>query len=368
MKIKNQITVIGAGNGGKAMAAHIALLGHPVALFNRTFEHISVIAERGGIDLDFPEGISGFGSLALVTSDMDAALKESSLVMVVVPSSGHREIARMAAPYLRDDHTVILHPGRTGGTIEFCEVLRQQGIKTRPLVGEAETFIFASRSEGPSHVRIFRMKDSVPLATLPANRTHEALEAVHRVYPQFIHGKNVLSTGLNNMGAIFHPALALLNMGWIEARQGDFEFYVDGVTPSVAKVLEVLDRERVTVGSSLGLHTRTGLQWLEMAYNAHGQDLYQAMHNQSGYVGIKAPQTMNHRYITEEIPMSLVPISSLGKQFGVSTLAIDSIIRLSCFIHGTDYWRRGRTVETLGIQGLSVGELTHFVETGERPD
>lgn len=366
MEKHSRITVIGAGNGGKAMAAHIALMGHEVALYNRTFDHISVIAERSGIDLDYPEGPSGFGKLALVTSDMEAALKDSSLIMVVVPSTGHRDIAALAAPYLRDDHIVILHPGRTGGTIEFCEVLRQQGIKTNPLIGEAETFIFASRSEGPNHVRIFRMKESVPMATLPAKRTEEALEAVKHVYPQYINGGNVLSTGLNNMGAIFHPALALLNMGWIEARLGDFEFYVDGVTPSVAKVLEVLDRERVTVGSALGLRTRTGLQWLEMAYNAHGADLYEAMHNQSGYVGIKAPQTMNHRYITEEIPMSLVPISSLGAQYGVSTRGIDSIIRLSCFIHNTDYWRRGRTVEQLGIKGLSVGELTHFVETGER--
>ena len=36
-------TVIGAGHGGKAMAAHLALMGFPVVLFNRTPERISAI-------------------------------------------------------------------------------------------------------------------------------------------------------------------------------------------------------------------------------------------------------------------------------------------------------------------------------------
>ena len=61
---------------------------------------------------------------------------------------------------------------------------------------------------------------------------------------------NVLQTGLNNMGAIFHPALTILNTGWIESTHGDYQFYIDGATPSVAKVLSALDRERVTVASS----------------------------------------------------------------------------------------------------------------------
>jgi len=46
---------------------------------------------------------------------------------------------------------------------------------------------------------------------------------------------------------------------------------------------------------------------------------------------------------------------------GVSVRVMDAIIRLACVIHSTDYWRRGRTVEKLGIQHLSVAELLHFV-------
>jgi opine dehydrogenase len=358
-------TVIGAGHGGKAMAAHLALMGFKVTLYNRTFEHIEVIQKRGGIDLESYDGWPhGFGKLVLATSDIKKALAKAQVIMVVVPSSAHMDIAKVCAPHLRNGQMVILHPGRTCGAIEFQMTLESQGCKAQVIVAEAETFIYASRSDGPAQARIFRIKEAVPLAALPAIRTQVVLDAILPAYPQFIDGVNVLNTGLNNMGAIFHPCLTLLNAGWIESTHGDFEFYIDGVTPSTARVLEVLDRERVTVASSVGVRARTAMEWLQLAYNASGEDLNEAIHNQPGYYGIKAPNTMHHRYIFEDVPMSLVPIASFGERYGVSVRGIESIVRLACIVHRTDYWKRGRTLERLGINHLSVSELTHFVNEG----
>src|SRR5512136_1797601 len=99
---KTRYTVIGAGHGGKAMAAHLALLGFPVTLYNRTPENIAAIVKRGGIDLEsFQGGPCGFGELVLATSDLAVALAEAEVVMVVVPSSAHGDVARVAAPHLR---------------------------------------------------------------------------------------------------------------------------------------------------------------------------------------------------------------------------------------------------------------------------
>jgi opine dehydrogenase len=365
MTTPEKYAVIGAGHGGKAMAAHLALMGFKVTLFNRTADHISVIKKRGGIELESAEGgPHGFGKLAKVTSDMAEALKDAAIIMIVVPSSAHADVAQKAAPFLKDGQIVILHPGRTCGAIEFTKVIRDNGCKTGVTVAEAETFIYASRSDGPAQARIFRIKEAVPLAALPATRTQQVLDAIAPAYPQFIDGVNVLQTGLNNMGAIFHPALTLLNAGWIEATHGDYQFYIDGVTPSVARVLEALDRERVTVASSLGIRARTALEWLKLAYDTIGEDLHEAIQNQPGYYGIKAPSTLSHRYIFEDVPMSLVPIASLGERYGVSVRGMDAIIRLACIVHRTDYWRRGRTLDKLGINELSVGELTRYANEG----
>ena len=356
-------TVIGAGHGGKAMAAHMALMGLSVALYNRTPENVASIKSRGGIELEsFEGGPRGFGELRLVTSDLQEALKESDVIMIVVPSSAHASIARQVASFLRDGQIVILHPGRTCGAIEFRQVLWEQGCQAEVIISEAETFIYASRSDGPAQARIFRIKDAVPLAALPATDTPRVLEVIHEAYPLYIDGVDVLHTGLNNMGAIFHPALSLLNTGWIEATHGDYQFYIDGVTPSVARVLEVLDRERVTVASSIGVRARTAMEWLKMAYDATGDDLHEAIHNQPGYYGIKAPYSLNHRYIFEDVPMSLVPIAALAQRYGVSVRGMESFIRLASIMHRTDYWRRGRTLDKLGIENFSVSELTQFVK------
>lgn len=365
MTFPTRYTVIGAGHGGKTMAAHLALMGKEVTIYNRTFTHIEVLSKRRGIELDsYQGGPRGFGTIQKATSDMEEALKDAQVVMLVVPSSAHADLANVMAPFMKDGQIIILNPGRTCGAIEFDMVRRKAGSNAKILLAEAETFIYASRADGPAQARIFRIKEAVPMAALPAIYTDEILEAISDVYPQFINGINVLHTGMNNMGAIFHPALTILNAGRIESTHGDFEFYIDGVTPSVATVLESLDRERVTVASSLGIRARTAMEWLELAYNVKGKDLHESIHNQEGYFGIKAPSTLNHRYIFEDVPMSLMPIASIGKQYGISVRAMDSIIRLACIIHQTDYYRRGRTIEKLGIQNLSVGELKRYVNEG----
>ena len=362
-KSKTRYTVIGAGNGGKAMAAHLAIMGFEVTLYNRTFDNIAAIQKRNGITLESedPAGPRGFGRLACVTSDMKVAIENCDIAMVVTPAYAHYNIAHEAAPYLQNDQIVVLNPGRTLGAIEFNRVLDEEGCTNGVTIAETQTFIYASRSDGPANARIFRIKDAVPLAALPATETPRVLEKLALAYPQFIDGGDVLQTGINNIGAIFHPTISIFNAGWIEATTGDFQFYLDGVTPTVARLMEVLDRERVTVASAVGVEAVTAREWLRMAYNAEGENLYEAIHNQPGYRGINAPTTLTHRYLTEDIPMSLVPIASLGNHYGVSVRGMESIIRIGCIAHQTDYWRRGRTLERLGIRHLSVSELTRYV-------
>ncbi len=369
MNQPTRYTVIGAGHGGKSMAAHLSIMGFPTTLFNRTPERVAPIIKRGGLDLECNDGgPCGFGRLQCITSNYGEALANADVVMVVTPSSAHREVAAACAPHLRDGQTVVLNPGRTCGAIEFNKVLCDHGCHADVTVAEAGTFIYAARSDGPAQARIFRIKEAVPLAALPATRTERVLEALCPAYPQFIDGGNVLKTSLDNMGAIFHPALTLLNAGWIEATHGNFQFYIEGVTQSVSHVLAALDRERVTVAAALGIRAQTALEWLRMAYDATGEDLNEAIHNQPGYYGIQAPPTLNHRYIFEDVPMSLVPIAALGQRYGVSVHAMDAIIRLACVIHRTDFWRRGRTLDKLGITDLSVSELVRYVEDGVRED
>ncbi|MEW6244642.1 MAG: NAD/NADP octopine/nopaline dehydrogenase family protein [Bacillota bacterium] len=357
-----EITVIGAGHGGQAMAGHLAYKGFSVTLYNRSPERVETIRVRGGIFLDGE--VRGFGPLRLVTSDMEEALHRAKLIMVVTPATAHGSVAEAAAPFVKDGQIFMLHPGRTGGALEFRQVLKERKVTADVTVAEAQTFIYAARRTGPAQVRIFRIKNTVPLAALPASRTDDVIKAVRHAYPQFIPAENVLKTSMDNIGAVFHPTITLFNAGWIEATHGEFDYYSQGVTPSVALALEAVDRERVAVAHALGVRALTALEWLETAYSAIGADLYEAMQNNEGYKGIKAPPTLRHRYLFEDIPASLVPIVSIGQMLGVPTPTMRAMIHLGCALHGTDYWETGRTVEKLGIAGMSPADIRRLVYEG----
>lgn len=360
-----QITVVGAGHGGKAMAAHLSLLGAEVTLYNRTWKHIEAIAERGGVLVKSNEDVYGFGEMANVTSDLEEAIGRSRLIMLVVPAFAHAELAQKMSKYLQPGQIVVLNPGRTFGALEFRKVLLENQCTANVTVAEAQTFLYASRSDGPAQAFIHRIKEAVPLAAFPATNTREVLDTLKPYFPQFINGKTILYTGLNNIGAIFHPTIMMYNLGRIESTGRDFQFYIEGVTPSVAKLMEAVDRERVRIGRMLGIEIITAKEWLKLAYDADGENLYEAIQNQEGYRGINAPTTVNHRYINEDIPMSLVPMASLGEMLGIRVRGMTSIIRQACIIRERDFWAVGRTVESLGLSHLHSEDLLTLVMDGE---
>jgi len=357
--------VIGAGHGGKAMAGDLASRGFRVHLFNRTPSRIEAIRLRGGIALETEKGDTCFGPIEVVTADIPQALEGVEVVMVVVPASAHRDIARLCAPHLQDGQIVVLNPGRTGGALEFRRVLHQAGCTAQVLVAEAQTLICSSRSTDLAEAKIFRLKSLVSVAALPATDTPAVLEAVHPAYPQFVPAKNVLYTSLDNMGAVLHPALAILNSGRIEGTQGAFQFYVEGATHGVARVLEAVDEERIAVASTLGVRPMTALEWLRSAYASPGSNLCEAIQSNPTYQGVGAPRTLAHRYISEDVPMSLVPMADLGRHFGVRTPVMDSLITLASTLHDKDYWAAGRTMERLGLEGWSVEQISHYVNGGD---
>ena len=81
------------------------------------------------------------------------------------------------------------------------------GCKAQVILGEAQTLYTPA---GISiRVRIFGVKNNIPIAALPGNLTAELVAKLHKIL-QFVPGDNVLKTSLNNIGAIFHPALTVL--------------------------------------------------------------------------------------------------------------------------------------------------------------
>jgi len=352
--------VIGAGSGGLAMAGHLALLGHGVALYNRSAERISEIEERGGVSL---RGVvEGLGRIELASSNIAEVVSQADVIMIVVPAFAHRDVAELCAPHLRDGQAVLLTPGRTGGAIEFRRVLERAGTREKVQVAEAQTILHTCRvGSVPAEVTIFSVKQQVPVAALPARDTDDVLARIRETFSQFTRAESVLSTSLGNVGAILHPAPTLLNVGWIETMRTQFLHYYEGITPSVARLLEQMDSERLAIASAIGVSVPSVTEWLESVYGARGGSLFDTIQATDAYREVYAPQTIQHRYLYEDVPTGLVPMASLGDVVGVDTPRMDLVIELACGICGVDFWARGRTVEALGLSGLDAEGLRRFV-------
>ncbi|MFU0782071.1 MAG: Glycerol-3-phosphate dehydrogenase [Thermoanaerobacterium thermosaccharolyticum] len=351
-------SVIGAGNGGQAMAAHLSLMGFTVNLYNRTREKLIPILNNGGIYLE--GAICGFAKLNMITDSMEDAIRDVDIIMVTIPASGHSDVAYEMLPYLKSGQIIVLNPGRTFGAIEFYNIIRARS-DLNVVISETDTFIYACRSND-GRGKIFRIKDVVSLASIPSWKTNYVVDLLKLAYTQIVPAENVLETSLNNIGSIFHPAPTLLNSARIETTEGSFQYYLEGISPSVAKILERMDRERVAVAHALGVNAITALDWLKDTYGVVSDNLYEAIQNTDAYKGLLAPRTLDCRYIFEDVPMSLVPISSIGRQLGISTHTIDSIIHLASCMHEKNYWKIGRTVGKLGLEGKSVAEIKEMIE------
>jgi len=123
----------------------------------------------------------------------------------------------------------------------------------------------------------------------------------------------------------------------------------------------------LAVAQAFGVKLDSAGEWLLKSYEGvTGETLYERIHSNRAYEGIKAPRSLKVRHILEDVPTGLVPIASLGALAGVSTPAIRAVTDICCALLDRDFWAEGRSAENLGLAGMSVGEIREFVNTGLR--
>jgi opine dehydrogenase len=354
---------LGAGHGGLALAAYLAKQGHGVTLWNRSPDRIEPVSALGGIRLRLAGAPATFIPIMAATSNIAKALANVRVVFVAVPASGHADVARACAPYLRDGQTVLLLPGRTGGALEFRRVLLEEGCQADILLGEANSFPFAARNLGQAEAVIYGAKAELMAAALPARRTDELVAECRPFLPMLTSARSVLHTGLSNLGAILHPTITLLNADRIE-RQETFDFYTEGVTPAVAGVLAAADAERLRIAHAYGESVESLTEWIASAYGHHASSVEHAVAGNPAYVGIKAPLTIHHRYLVEDVPTGLIPLIELGAAAGLALPTLRSLVTLAERHLGEEISHRPRSLQSLGLAGLSVAGICSVIASG----
>ena len=236
----------------------------------------------------------------------------------------------------------------------------EAGCKKRYYLGEAQTLVYACRAVENGVVNVIGIKDDVLLAALPASDTDYIIKAINPLYPCFKNTDNVLHTGFENIGAIFHPCVCLFNAATIE-RQNEFWFYRD-MTERIATFIEKFDTERLAVGKAYGIDLLGVREWIKFAYNnTEGESLCERMKNNPAYYDIKGPGSIFTRQLTEDIPTGVLPIMELGKAAGVPTPLFQSMISIIESLLGMDLHTEGRSLKNLGLEGMNKEEIVKYI-------
>ncbi len=357
------VAVLGAGAGGCAVAHRFAVEGFRVSLYDVDERRIRGIKRRGGVKARGE--IEGFQEIEAY-AELPEALRDVDFVVAVVPRYAHQPLAEALAPHLKG-RPIILLPESTFGALHLAKTLRERG-ERHSAVGGTPTLPYAARLIEPGVVDVYLIVKTLLFAVFPASETEEFMELLEGVYPQVVRAENILETSLNNGNPVTHPAPALLNAARIEAGE-DFFFYREGITPSIAWINQRVDEERLSLCRALGLREIDVIERLKMLgyIDFETNNLYEAYAKSRPFSRIKAPKTLQHRYITEDIPYGLVSYASLGDLIGVETPTMDTLINLASLLMNVDYWAEGITMRKLGLEELTVEKLKEFVEVGASP-
>jgi opine dehydrogenase len=361
-----RVAVLGAGNGGQALSAHLALKGFTVHLYEDPVlkANLEGIRKNGGIRLQ--GALEGFGKLDLITENISEALQQVQFIFLPVPSFAQEPLFKRMLPHLQDGQTLVLIPGNFG-SLALLKLIRESGTKTAVTLAETNTLPYACRQIESGLVDVWGVKTTISVAALPAEETESLLPRLSAVFPIPLRpARNVLEIGLSNANMIVHCPTILMNAGWIESTGGNFRFYTEGMSPSVCRVMEAMDRERMEIGEKYGLELVSVAEWLRVTYDLEGESLHQLLSTSPVYGGHgpDAPKKLNHRYITEDVPFLLVPTISLGKAGGIEAPIIGSIISLAGTVIDSDFYRDGRNFTRMGLAGLKVDQIRQVVEKG----
>ncbi|WP_308816636.1 NAD/NADP octopine/nopaline dehydrogenase family protein [Pseudonocardia alni] len=354
------IAVIGAGNVGQAISAHMTLLGHDVRLYSPWDTDFADLRAHDGIQLTGE--VEGRATPALLTTDLRRAVTGTDTVVVAAPAFAHASLSEQLAGIVEPDQLVLFQPAVLGSAVELSGHLAKAGRAPCP-IAETATSLYTCRLRGPAQVYIGAIKNAVYLAAVPSVEIDTVTGRLAAYFGQrYTPGGDTLSVGLTNCNAIYHVPPAVLNIKTVE--DADRHPLHSLVTPRIAEVVHALDLERLALARALGVETISFWEFLESAYGVTDGSHVDRIVQGYGRQAFPEPDSLTHRYFTEDIPFGMVTWSSLATQVGLAMPLNDSLIRLSGVLCGRDWYSEGRTAGSLGLTGADAGRIRTVFRDG----
>jgi len=353
-----RVAVLGGGNGAHAAAADLSGQGHEVRHWRRD---AGALRER--INLEDAMGMREM-RIARTCADIGEAVRGAELVFMPDPAFTQPDNALRLAPHLADGQVVFLAPG-TFGAYVMTRAMRAAGNGARFAIAESGTLPWLTRMHGPGTVAITARATRLPTGVFPARRHDEAFAVLKRVFPAVEPVEDALSAALMNAGPVIHPPLIFMNAGPLEHFER-WDIHKEGTQPAIRRVTDALDAERIAARVALGYaaphfpladhYAAQGEEWM------YGRRVHQKLTDSGDWK--ERIVLREHRYMREDVEMGLAFLVSVCDWARLPCPVAKGLLALGSAVLGRDLRAGARTLEALGLAGLSRAALKQLLAEG----
>lgn len=398
------IAVLGGGAVGKSCAADMKLAGKEVRLYDMMPFAKNTLAnlEKTGILLDGVQRNlycferSGRAYLDMVSSDMGKVVKGAGLIVIAAPAMAHEPFFRELIPHLEDGQVIHIFTDNYG-TLLLRKMMREMGCTKQVIVGGWSSAPYGTRIEsvgkftfphvGVKYRAITLRGASLPMSDIDAfmesSRYLPCIDAVtYGNGPEA--GNTVLDTGFANINPVIHVPATILGVSTMENwgvifggyDKNSYSMYCHGLCPSICEVQYQFFEEEKALAKEIGVGTpqyvyesffsrRSVLTQEYMGLDKDGKDNVIFPLDQPSDEGNTGPNSINHRYLTEDVPVGCKIYHDLGVQYGVPTPVIDSMIVLAGSMHKKSFFETSKyNLAYLGIDNMPKEELLSYLNEG----
>lgn len=395
------IAVLGGGAVGKTCAADCKLAGKEVRLYSKSFESIENLDKTGILFDGVQRNLYGFERsgrvhLDLVSNDMASVVKGAGLIVIGIPAHAHEHYLKTLVPLLEDGQVVHIFTDNFA-TLLLKKYMRELGCKKRVIIGGWSSAPYGTRIEKLSgfmlpHVSAKYRAITLRGASLPMSDIELFMEST-KFLPCMdaitngdgvVEGDTVLDIGFSNINPVIHVPASVLGVSSMENwslvygnEPESYSMYSHGLCPSICKVQYKFYEEEKAIAKAIGIRIpeykyemffsrRSVLTQEYMGLDKDGKDRVVFPLDKPCNEGNTGPNSIEHRYITEDIPVGCKIYHDLGMKFGVPTPIIDSLIVLGGAFHEKSYFVDSKyNLSYLGIEHLNREQLLKYLYEGE---
>jgi len=332
--MKRNICIIGAGNVGLTLGAYLSDKKNNIKIYKKG----KIKEDKINFEYSLGGAVNLKTRISLMTNDFKKAFEGAEIVFITLPAFCRKNYLKDLVEIVDKTIYLIFFPDNYG-VIELDNILKNSEKKDLFKYAGTNTFVYPCRKRSNNYSIVKGIKKEIFVSSTRRKWPEEILEILNEQWNIFLIKENYLEIQFLNMNPIIHPAVLLMNLGRIENEKGNFDFYNEGITPTIANLIESIDRERVEVGRACGMTLKPLLRVMKDVYNSDGENLYKALTQSKVHKDGLAPKSLNTRYIKEDIPYGLAPISNIGKIKGVDTPFINAFIDLANIVMKKDYYK-----------------------------